>query len=132
MEPRVSVITLGVRDLEASKRFYRDGLGLPLQSDDPDVAFFLTKGTVLALYPRDRLAEDVTVPDDGHGFSGITLAHNVRSKEEVRLVLEEAQRAGAQIVKAAQDTFWGGHSGYFRDLDGYYWEVAWNPFLPLE
>ena len=130
MEPRLSIITLGVRDLPRSIRFYRDGLGLPTAAaDDAQIAFFQTSGTRLALYPLAGLAEDIAadLPLATTGFAGITLAHNVRQKEEVQAVLRLAAAAGGRIVKEAQDVFWGGHSGYFTDPDGYYWEVAWNP-----
>jgi catechol 2,3-dioxygenase-like lactoylglutathione lyase family enzyme len=130
MEPRISIITLGVTDFVRSLRFYRDGLGWPTRATDTaDIAFFNTAGTRFALYPLDKLAEDVSpaLPPTRSGFSGITLAHNVRTREEVARVLAEAETAGAVIVKPAQDAFWGGHSGYFADPDGYYWEVAFAP-----
>src|SRR5579871_2656152 len=129
MEPRISFITLGVTDLPRSIRFYRDGLGFPTAAKDSDaIAFFTTFGTRLALYPLDKLAEDIG-PDihPSKGFPGITLAHNVRKKEEVAELLALAEKAGGKIVKPTQDVFWGGHSGYFTDPDGYYWEVAWAP-----
>lgn len=134
MEPRISIITLGVRDLAASLRFYRDGLGFPTQSREGDpIAVFSTAGTRLSLYPIDRLAEDIgPAMRPGSGFGGITLAHNVRRKEEVAALLALAERAGGRIVKPAQDTFWGGHSGYFLDPDGHAWEIAWNPHWPLD
>jgi len=132
MQPRISIVTLGVSDLERSKRFYRDGLGLPLKDDNPDIAFFTLRGTWLALYPRKLLAEDATVPADGSGFCGVTLAHNVASKAEVERALAEAVKAGAKLVKPAQDVFWGGYSGYFADPDGFLWEVAWNPHFAIE
>ncbi len=135
MEPRLSIITLGVRDLPRSIRFYRDGLGLPTQAtDDAQIAFFQTHGTRLALYPLASLAEDIaaTLPLSRGGFGGITLAHNVRRKDEVEAVLRQAEAAGGTIVKPAQDVFWGGHSGYFADPDGYYWEVAWNPHAAFD
>jgi catechol 2,3-dioxygenase-like lactoylglutathione lyase family enzyme len=135
MEPRISIITLGVKDLDRSLRFYRDGLGFPtkVKKGDP-IAFFQTAGTRLALYPLDKLAEDIapTVHPSQGGFSGITLAHNARTKEEVAQVLTLAEKAGGKIVKPAQDTFWGGHSGYFTDPDGYYWEVAWAPMFTFD
>ncbi|MBI3978511.1 MAG: VOC family protein [Chloroflexi bacterium] len=132
MEPRISIITLGVSDLARSVRFYRDGLGFPLSGSSANtIAFFRTRGTVLALYPRDLLADDAHLPPGGSGFGGITLAHNAASKEQVDAVLAEAAAAGATILKPAQDVFWGGYSGYFADPDGYPWEVAWNPFSPL-
>jgi len=132
LEPRISIITLGVSDLARSVEFYRDGLGLPLPGEVEGIAFFQTKGTQLALYPRAKLAEDVGVPPNGSGFAGITLAHNLRSKEEVDALMKQAEAAGARIVKPAQDVFWGGYSGYFADLDGYLWEVAWNPYFAIE
>lgn len=129
MEPRISIITLGVSDLPRSIRFYRDGLGFPTNVKESDgIAFFTTGGTRLALYPLEKLAADIA-PDAraAGGFGGITLAHNVRRKEEVAAVLALAEKAGGKIVKQAQDVFWGGHGGYFADADGYYWEVAWAP-----
>lgn len=132
MEPRISFVTLGISDLQRSVKFYRDGLGFPLSSaSKDDVAFFKTGGIVLALYPTEKLAEDAHVPPAGSGFRGVTLAHNVRSREEVSSVLALAEAAGATITKPAQDTFWGGHGGYFADPDGYLWEVVWNPFFPF-
>ena len=133
MEPRISIVTLGVSDLARSVEFYRDGLGLVLYDENTEsIAFFQNKGTWLALYPREALAADVGIPTEGSGFSGVTLAHNLRSKEEVDELLEVAVSAGATLVKPAQDTFWGGYSGYFSDPDGYLWEIAWNPFFWIE
>lgn len=133
MDPRISIITLGVADLDRAVEFYRDGLGLPLQGDEYDeIAFFELQGTWLSLYPRDALAEDATVPGEGTGFAGVTLAHNVGSTDEVDAVLAQAEAAGATIVKPAQEVFWGGYSGYFADPDGHLWEVAWNPYFPLD
>lgn len=129
MDPRISIITLGVTDLPRAIRFYRDGLHFPTKARDTDpIAFFTTAGTRLALYPLELLAEDIApgLPP-ARGFGGITLAHSVRSKAEVAEVLALAQQAGGKIVKPAQDVFWGGHSGYFADPDGHYWEVAWGP-----
>ena len=133
MEPRVSLITLGVSDLERSIAFYRDGLGLPQRDGPPSIAFFdLRGGTWLSLYSREALAEDATVPAEGSGFRGITLAHNVSSREEADAVMAEALAAGATLVKPAQDVFWGGYSGYFADPDGHLWEVAWNPNFAVD
>ena len=131
MEPRVSLITLGVADLDRSLRFYRDGLGLPTTwTGDKGVIFFQTQGTCLALYPLAELAKDIGWDEDTERpkFNGITLAHNVRQKEEVDQVLRQAEAAGAKIEKPAQDAFWGGYSGYFSDPDGHLWEVAWGAF----
>lgn len=129
MQPRISMITLGVKDLKKSIAFYQKGLMLPLHEPQSDgIAFFNLNGTWLSLYPWDKLAEDATVPPQGAGFRGVTLAHNVKSKEEVDRVMSQAVQAGATLVKQAQDVFWGGYSGYFSDLDGHLWEVAWNPF----
>ncbi len=132
MDPRISVVTLGVRDLPRAVRFYRDGLGWPTSSvGGDDVAFFQMGGSVLSLYPRHLLTEDAHLPDEGTGFGGITLAHNVGSRELVDTVLAEAVAAGGTIIKPAEDASWGGYSGYFADPDGYPWEVAWNPGFPL-
>lgn len=132
MEPRISIITLGVADLQRSVRFYRDGLGLPMQKDAESIAFFPLQGTWLALYPRDALAADARVPSEGSGFSGITIAHNVRSRQAVDELLHVAVQAGAKLVKEAMEADWGGYSGYFADPDGHLWEVAWNPHFPLD
>jgi catechol 2,3-dioxygenase-like lactoylglutathione lyase family enzyme len=131
MQPRISLITLGVRDLGRSLQFYRDGLGLPTTWDtDKGVIFFQTSGTCLALYPLEKLAEDVGPEFDvpPTKFAGITLAHNVHEKPDVDRLLAEAEAAGAKIEKTAADTFWGGYSGYFSDPDGYLWEIAWGAF----
>lgn len=135
MEPRITLITLGVSDLPRAVRFYRDGLGWPTTYKEGDpVAFFNTAGTRLSLYPLKDLAADISpeVQVKPGGFGGITLAHNVHNKDEVAGVLKLAEKAGGRVVKPAQDVFWGGHSGYFTDPDGFYWEVAWNPILPLD
>lgn len=129
MKPHITIITLGVADLQRSIDFYEKGLGLPQKDESESIAFFQMTGTILALYPRDKLAEDITISPEGTGFQGFTLAHNVASPEEVDLTLAEAVAAGAELVKPGQDAFWGGYSGYFKDPDGFYWEVAYNPFL---
>ena len=121
------MITLGVRDLEKAVEFYENGLGLPRMAFEGGVAFFTLNGAWLSLYPWDALAEDAVVDAGGFGFRGITLAHVVSSKEEVRDVLTQAVKAGATPIKPAQDVFWGGYSGYFADPDGHLWEMAWNP-----
>ena len=130
MEPRISFVTLGVRDLDRSVRFYEEGLGLARLKSPPTVAFFELGRTWLALYPRHLLAADAGVPAEGSGFSGVSLAHNVRSAPEVDRLLEEAAGAGGRIVKAGHTADWGGYSGYFADPDGFLWEVAWNPRFP--
>lgn len=129
MKPGISLVTLGVKDLEKSVRFYRDGLGFPLMESPPSVAFFTLNGTWLGLYSRESLAEDAMVPAEGSGFGGFTLAHNVASEAEVDRVLEEAVAAGATLTKPGQKVFWGGYSGYFKDPDGHLWEVAHNPLV---
>ena len=133
MEPRISIITLGVTDLPRSVEFYRDGLGLPLFDENTEsIAFFQNRGTWLALYPREALAADIGIATEGRGFSGVTLAHNVRTREEVDTLLGVAVAAGATLVKPAEETFWGGYSGYFADPEGYLWEIAWNPHFWIE
>lgn len=127
MKPRISMITLGVRDLAEAVKFYEAGLGFPRMESPPEVAFFTLNGSWLGLYSRNALAEDATVPPEGNGFEGFTLSHNVSSEEEVEKVMTQALAAGATLVKAAQKVFWGGYSGYFKDPDGHLWEIAYNP-----
>jgi catechol 2,3-dioxygenase-like lactoylglutathione lyase family enzyme len=122
----MSLITLGVADLDRSLRFY-EALGWQRGNEDPGVVFFQLPGFILALWARQALAEDASVKDTGAVFSGMGLAYNARSKAEVDAVLAEATAAGARLLKAAHDTFWGGYSGYFADPDGHPWEVAFNP-----
>jgi catechol 2,3-dioxygenase-like lactoylglutathione lyase family enzyme len=130
MEPRLSFVTLGVSDLERATRFYQQGLGLARLKSPSTVAFFELGKTWLALYPRHLLAADAGVPDNGSGFAGFALAHNVRSRSEAERLLQQAEKAGGKIVKRAQPTDWGGYAGYFADPDGFLWEVAWNPDFP--
>jgi predicted lactoylglutathione lyase len=126
MEQRVSLITLGVADLERARTFY-EALGWQSPTDAADgVAFFQSGGMIVALWSREALAEDSGVTDPG-GWGGVTLAQNVRSPAEVDAVLAEAERAGATIPRSGAETFWGGYSGVFIDLDGHPWEVAHNP-----
>jgi catechol 2,3-dioxygenase-like lactoylglutathione lyase family enzyme len=127
MEQRLSLVTLGVADLERARRFYEEGLGWKRGNDHAEVVFFQTGGMILALWPRHLLAEDAGLADEGRGFGGIALAYNARSREEVDAVMAEAAAAGASVLKPAQDTPWGGYAGYFADPDGHPWEVAWNP-----
>ena len=129
MKPRISMITLGVNDMQASIRFYEEGLGFPRMESPPEVAFFTLNGTWLGLYGRKALAEDATVSSESHGFESFTLAHNVPSEAEVDAVISQAIAAGATLVKSPQKVFWGGYSGYFKDPDGHLWEIAHNPFF---
>ncbi|EMO30363.1 glyoxalase-like domain protein [Leptospira interrogans serovar Bataviae str. HAI135] len=131
MQPRMNLITLGVRDLEKAVHFYEQGLGFPKMKFEGNVAFFMLNGTWLALYPWEELAADVGVSAEGDGFRGFTIAYNGQSKEQVDQVIAKAEKVGAKIVKRPQNVFWGGYSGYFQDPEGFYWEVAWNPgFYP--
>ncbi len=131
MDARISLVTLGVADMKAARRFYENlGWQASSQSND-DVTFFQAGGMILGLYGRKALAEDATVDDSKPGFSGVALAYNGRDKDEVDRVLDEAVAAGGVLIKKAEDVFWGGYSGYFADPDGHLWEVAWNPFFPI-
>jgi uncharacterized protein len=132
MQPRLSLITLGVADMARARAFY-EALGFKASSQSqPSVTFFDTGGVILGLYGRASLAADATVPDSAPGFSGVALAHNVGSDAEVDAVIAHAVKCGGKLVKAAHKVFWGGYSGYFADLDGHLWEVAHNPFWPLD
>lgn len=131
MEPRISLVTLGVADLSRSRAFY-ERLGWKASSASTGtVVFFQAGGMILGLYPRRLLAEDARLDPQGSGFGGIALAHNGRGKAEVDRLLAEAVAAGATLLKPAEDACWGGYSGYFADPDGHPWEVAWNPFFPI-
>ncbi len=131
MEPRVSIVTLGVGDIARARAFY-DGLGFRASSaSNADVVFYDAGGVVLALFGRAALAADANVADSAPGFSGVVLAHNVAGEREVDEVLAEAVAAGAKLVKSGQKAFWGGYTGYFSDPDGHLWEVAYNPYFPL-
>ncbi len=134
MQPRITVITLGVDNLEAALRFYRDGLGFRTEGivgqefEHGAVAFFeLQPGLRLALWPRASIAHDAGLTQSPRSPTELTLGHNVASREEVDRVMRLAQAAGATILKAAHATFWGGYAGYFQDLDGHLWEAVWNP-----
>lgn len=139
MKPRITVITVGVGDLEKSLRFYRDGLGLPTQGiigtefEHGAVAFFdLQAGVKLAIWPRTSIAHDAGLPESPPNPTEFTLGHNVASREDVDTVMAQARNAGAKVVKQAHDTFWGGYAGYFQDPDGHLWEIVWNPELLIE
>ena len=129
MKPRISMITLGVSDLEKSIKFYKEGIGFPRKESPPEIAFFKLNGSWLSLYNRESLAEDATVLPAGSGFNGFTLSHNVASESEVDQIIEQAVSFGAILVKPPQKVFWGGYSGYFKDPDGHLWEVAHNPYF---
>lgn len=136
MDPRISIVTLGVTDLARSTAFYRDGLGFPVhEAGGPGITFFALSAMMLSLYPRDALMAEANpgrTPADGQAPHNFTIAHNVASRAEVDAVLAEAQAAGAVIVKPAAETFWGGYSGYFADPDGFRWEVATGSGLPVD
>lgn len=139
MEPRVTVLTLGVDDLERALKFYRDGLGLPTEGiigrefEHGAVAFFdLQSGLKLAIWPRNDIAYDARIPRGVRSATEFTVGHNVSSRAEVDAVMLQANKAGATITKAAQDTFWGGYAGYFQDPDGHLWEIVWNPQMKLD
>jgi uncharacterized protein len=134
MKPRITVITIGVDDMERSLTFYRDGLGLPTRGiigtefEHGSVAFFdLQAGVKLAIWPRNSISFDSGIPRSTSSPTEFTLGHNVSTREEVDEVMEQARNARAKIVKNAHKTFWGGYAGYFQDPDGHLWEVVWNP-----
>lgn len=127
MEPRINLLTLGVRDMDRAVRFYEQGLKLPRMDSPPEVAFFALNGTWLALYGRGDMARDAGIEDNGVGFGGVSLAHNVASEAAVGAVMDEALAAGATLVKAGHRAVWDGYIGYFADPDGHLWEVAYNP-----
>jgi uncharacterized protein len=132
MEPRISAITLGVNDMAAAQRFYQAMGWTPHPTSQEAVTFYQANGMVLCLFGRDALAQDAHIKDTQAGFGGMTLAYNVRTKDEVAFVLAQAEKTGGKILKPAQDVFWGGHSGYFADPDGHVWEVAHNPFWTVQ
>ena len=139
MKPRISVLTLGVTNLEKSVRFYKDGLGLTTEGiigkefEYGAVAFFqLQNGLMLALWPFKSIARDTNLTEATAGSPAFTIAHNVQCKEQVEIVMNQAKNAGAAIIKPPQGTFYGGYAGYFRDIDGHLWEIAWNPAFRIE
>lgn len=133
MKQHLHLITLGVRDFEKSKKFYTEALGWkPSNASQDDVAFFQAGGVVLAIYPREKLAEDAMTSPAGNGFSGITLAYNTQSESEVDEIIRDLKAKGVKIVKEPQKVFWGGYSSYFADPDDYHWEVAYNPFFEFD
>jgi uncharacterized protein len=132
MEPRITLLTLGVGDLERSLAFYRDGLGLPTDGIEQDVVFFKLQGAWLTLYAATSLERDVGLGPRAEGFAGVTIAHNVRTREEVDAILQRAGQEGAAIPAPAREMAWGGYVGFFADPDGHVWEVTWNPHFWVE
>lgn len=139
MKPRITVVTLGVDDVDRAVSFYRDGLGLSTDGivgrefEHGAVAFFdLEGGLRLAVWPRSSIAHDTGIPKTGASSTNFTLGHNVGSRDEVHAVMAQARDAGAEVIKPAADTFWGGYAGYFQDPDEHVWEVVWNPSWDVE
>ena len=139
MKQRITVLTIGVDDLKKSLKFYRDGLGLKTDGivgeefEYGAVVFFdLKNGIKLALYPRKSLANDANIAQTPPSATELSIGHNVNSKKEVDVIMAQAKKAGANIIKPAQKTFWGGYAGYFQDPDGHLWEIAWNPAWKIE
>ncbi len=139
MKPRINVLTLGVVDLEKSLRFYRDGLGLPTEGitgtefEDGAVVFFkMNDALILALYPKAALAKDANVSVRPSSSAEFSIGHFLKSKQDVDAFMNQAEKAGAKITDRARDRFWGGYSGYFKDLDGHLWEIAWNPAIDVK
>ena len=133
MKQHLHLVTLGVRDFETSKKFYREILGwTPSGSSNEDVTFFQAGGVVLSIYQREKLAEDALVDPQGNGFAGFTLAYNAQSESEVDEIIRDLRAKGVKIIKEPQKVFWGGYSSYFADPDDNCWEVAYNPFFPFD
>jgi uncharacterized protein len=127
MDQRISLITLGVKDLAASKKFYASGLGWKPVFENKEIVFFQAGGMIFALFLRDELAADFQADPATFGRAAMALAYNVRAKNEVDPLIQRAAAAGATVLKPAREASWGGYSGYFADLDGFAWEIAWNP-----
>jgi len=132
MKQHIHIITLGVKDLERSKTFYAETLGWKISRPQEGIVFFQAGGVVLALYPRDLLAEDAVVSEEGSGFSGIALAYNAGSEAEVDEIIADLKSKGVKIIKEPQKVFWGGYSSYFADPDDFRWEVVYNPFFAFD
>ena len=133
MNQHLHLVTLGVKDLETSKRFYTEILGWKQSSNSSDdVTFFQAGGVVLALFPREELAKDALIAAEGNGFAGFSLAYNAQSEAEVDEIIRDMKSKGVKILKEPQKVFWGGYSSYFADPDGNCWEVAYNPFFPFD
>lgn len=133
MEQRATIIGLGVKHLKVATKFYQEQFGWKLMAlSNESISFFQLNGILLSLYPREKLAEDAKVSPKGSGFKGFTLAYNTTSKEEVDALFEDLERKGVRIVKQPEEVIWGGYSGYIADPDDNLWEIAYNPFLPLD
>jgi uncharacterized protein len=133
MEQRITLITLGVKNLQRSKDFYINTFGWkPLETSNESILFFQLNGIQLALFPQESLADDAGVPADGKGFRGFSLAHNVRSEKEVDELVASLEAKGVRVLKQPEKVFWGGYSSYVADPDDNLWEIAYNPFLPLD
>ena len=133
MERRITMITLGVTELETASLFYEQHFGWTrTAASNDDIVFYQLNGMQLALYPIEKLAEDAQLPGAGIGFKGFSLAYNTRSENEVDTLFRSFEQAGVRIVKSPEKVFWGGYSGYIADPDGHLWEIAYNPFLSLD
>lgn len=133
MEQRLTIVGLGVDNLQTASDFYENKFGWKkTKSSNENIVFFQMNGILLSLYPREKLAEDATVNPEGSGFKGFTLAYNTRAKEEVDALIETLENKGVKIVKRPEEVFWGGYSSYVADMDNNLWEIAFNPFLPLD
>ena len=132
MNQHIHLITLGVRDFEASNKFYAETLGWKISRPQEGLAFFQAGGVVLSIYPRELLTEDALISPEGNGFAGFTLAYNAQSEAEVDEIIADLKSKGVKIIKEPQKAFWGGYSSYFADPDDYRWEVAYNPFFPFD
>ncbi|NER15014.1 VOC family protein [Leptobacterium flavescens] len=133
MEQRLTIVGLGVSDLKTSTEFYEEKLGWKkTDSSNESISFFELNGILLSLYPTEKLAEDAGVDHRGEGFKGFSLAHNTRTKEEVDSLIASLESKGVKIVKRPEEVFWGGYSSYIADPDGHLWEIAFNPYLPLD
>ncbi len=133
MNPRLNIVTLGVKDMQKSKGFYQEALGwIPTKDSDENIVFFYHGGIILGLYPIDKLAEDAMLPHERRGFSGVTLAINTDKKEDVDVLFEKVITSGGKSLVEPRETFWGGYDAYFADPDGHSWEIAWAPFWKFD
>ncbi|WP_430966556.1 VOC family protein [Spongiimicrobium sp. 2-473A-2-J] len=133
MEQRLTIVGLGVADLKVSTAFYEENFGWKkMDTNNEGISFFQLNGLLLSLYPREKLAEDAGVASEGSGFKAFSLAYNTRTKEEVDALIEQLESKGVTIVKKPEEVFWGGYSSYISDPDGNLWEIAYNPYLPID